>query len=69
VSRYQEGKTNLDFTNARDSEWPAKQQQSTEILLQWCQHKQMALLITYPQTSQWTYSILTFDLETPDENK
>ena len=22
VSRYQKGKTNLDFTEARDSEWP-----------------------------------------------
>jgi len=24
VSRYQKGKTNLDFTGARDSEWPVK---------------------------------------------
>jgi len=25
VSRYQKGKTNLDFTEARDSEWPWQQ--------------------------------------------
>ena len=35
VSRYQKGKTNLDFTEARDSEWmpflsPNQQHQSTE---------------------------------------
>jgi len=35
VSRYQKGKTNLDFTEARDSEWqwhqlPNQQRQSTE---------------------------------------
>jgi len=34
VSRYQKGKTNLDFTEARDSEWqwhqPDQQHQSTE---------------------------------------
>ena len=30
VSRYQKGKTNLDFTEARDSEWQWQQRQSTE---------------------------------------
>jgi len=31
VSRYQKGKTNLDFTEARDSEWQWHQQGYTQV--------------------------------------
>ena len=49
VSRYQKGKTNLDFTEARDSEW------------QWHQlgHMQVCLLQTDNHASTPTLSIFT----------
>jgi len=50
VSRYQEGKTNLDFTEARDSEW------------QWHQlgHMQVCIsLHTYSHASTPTLSFFT----------
>jgi len=48
VSRYQKGKTNLDFTEARDSEW------------QWHQLEQMQVCISLQTDNHASTPLLSF---------
>jgi len=48
VSQYQKGKTNLDFTEARDSEW------------QWHQHGRMQVCTSHQTDNHASTSLLRF---------
>jgi len=59
VSRYQKGKTNLDFTEARDSEWQWHQlgHMQASTLLQTDNHSSTPPLIGNPQRKKMYSSI------------